>query len=765
MSLSLNRTGRFIFLVMLMLVVAGVSGRSAQGKTLPRTGPPGRQDPLQLTFIANAGVLVSAGDRKVLIDALFDKPNPEYRAPSPDVLDKIMKGIPPFDGVDLVLVTHNHPDHFNALLAARYLETVPGPILLAPADAVAEMRKAAADWTKVGPRVVALDIKVGEKEEKEFKRISVTVFRTRHSGDLESPMNLMYLFKLDGWRIWHEGDSNGKPDVYRGFGLESAPVDLALVHYWFPLEPNCARFLQEVLKPGHIALTHLPVRLESDAPGKIELVREYYRDLFLPLPGMPAKVFQKEDREEKQNFFGQTPPGPEPVKFLPEILTSEKHPHGQLAFSSDGQDIFWSAMLRDGPEQTIFHSAFDGKTLSRPDVAPFAAASGNGGPAFSADGQRLFFNAMLLPAGDSSKPRTAICYIERSGSGWTKPRPIEATVDTLMTKGQVTVARSGNVYFSGRVLTEKMPGIYLCRYSDGTYWPPEKLGGPLGSVALLVDPWIDPDERFLLVSCPGQDGPPMLTDIGISYRQADGSWSQPVRLGGSVNTPAFERFPSLSPDGRYLFFIRSLSQQFVGDQAHFYWVDASVLDIPARGQRETAAHRDDMAEYQPPGKIMDAIGLKPGSVIGEVGAGTGRFTVWLARRVGKRGLVYANDIDETALHCLEKESQKYGLDNIKIILGKTHDPCFPPRSLDMAFMINVYNAFEDPARFLRNIAPALKPGGTLAIVLDDPAKSGGESERSATREEFLASVDRAGYKVEKEETFLPRDGLYVLRLK
>jgi hypothetical protein len=83
----------------------------------------------------------------------------------------------------------------------------------------------------------------------------------------------------------------------------------------------------------------------------------------------------------------------------------------------------------------------------------------------------------------------------------------------------------------------------------------------------------------------------------------------------------------------------------------------------------------------------------------------------------------------------------------------------------MAFMINVYNAFEDPVRFLRNIAPALKPGGTLAIVLDDPAKSRGESERSATREEFLAGVDKAGYKIEKEETFLERDGLYVLRFK
>jgi hypothetical protein len=69
----------------------------------------------------------------------------------------------------------------------------------------------------------------------------------------------------------------------------------------------------------------------------------------------------------------------------------------------------------------------------------------------------------------------------------------------------------------------------------------------------------------------------MLTDIGISYRQPDGSWSAPVRLGPAVNTEAFERFPSLSRDGKFLFFIRSLSRQFVGDQAHFYWVDAKAL--------------------------------------------------------------------------------------------------------------------------------------------------------------------------------------------
>jgi len=69
----------------------------------------------------------------------------------------------------------------------------------------------------------------------------------------------------------------------------------------------------------------------------------------------------------------------------------------------------------------------------------------------------------------------------------------------------------------------------------------------------------------------------MLTDIGISRRREDGSWDKPARLGPAVNSGAFERFPSLSRDGKFLFFIRSLSAQFVGDQARFYRVDAGIL--------------------------------------------------------------------------------------------------------------------------------------------------------------------------------------------
>ncbi len=281
----------------MVLVIIGTCGLW-QGLTPIAASLPGKaphKEPLVLRYVANAGVLVSSGEGKVLIDALFDKPNPEYRAPAPEVLDKIRKGEAPFDGVDLVLVTHNHPDHFDAALAVRYLEARPELVLLAPADAVEAMRKVAADWAKIAPRVFAIDLKVGERIEREIQRIPVTALRTLHSGDLEAPMNLMYLVELDGWRVFHEGDSTGKVDEYRAFGLGKDPVDLALVHFWFPLEPNCAQFLQEVLKPDHIALTHLPVRLEADAPGKIDQIRQYYKDIFLLLPGMPAKVFGEAD--------------------------------------------------------------------------------------------------------------------------------------------------------------------------------------------------------------------------------------------------------------------------------------------------------------------------------------------------------------------------------------------------------------------------------------------------------------------------------------
>jgi len=267
---------------------AAVAARGAGG--VPAAIGEGKS-PLTLTYVANMGVLLASGDTKVLIDALFDKPNPAYRAPAPDVLEAMTRGTAPFDGVDLAMVTHNHPDHFDAGVAVRFLENRRSATLVAPSDAVAEMRKAATDWARIEPRVISLDVAVGASAARRVGSVAFTALRTLHSGNNESPMNLMYLLEFTGWRLFHDGDSPGNVDDFKHFGLAGSPVDLAVVHYWWPLEPNAARFLQEDFKPTHLALTHLPIRLESDAPGKIDQVRRYYQDIFLLLPGMPPRTF------------------------------------------------------------------------------------------------------------------------------------------------------------------------------------------------------------------------------------------------------------------------------------------------------------------------------------------------------------------------------------------------------------------------------------------------------------------------------------------
>lgn len=291
MRLAANPSLRFAGCLLSMLIAGHAPVSAGTPPPSRSTGAP--PDPLVLTYIANEGVLLASGHHKVLIDALFDGPDSAYRAPSPETLDKIIKGAAPFDGVGLVLVTHNHPDHFDPLLAVRFLEGNPRARLAAPADAVAEMRTSTPHWTKIAGRVISIDLKVDEKETRDVAGFALRAFRTRHSGgNPETPMNLMFLLDLGGWHVFHEGDSEATIDQYRGFGLENVPIDLALVHFWFPLEPEKARLLQDVLRPKHIALIHLPIRLEGDAPGKIDMVRRYYPDIFLLLPGTPDRTFR-----------------------------------------------------------------------------------------------------------------------------------------------------------------------------------------------------------------------------------------------------------------------------------------------------------------------------------------------------------------------------------------------------------------------------------------------------------------------------------------
>jgi len=178
-------------------------------------------------------------------------------------------------------------------------------------------------------------------------------------------------------------------------------------------------------------------------------------------------------------------------------------------------------------------------------------------------------------------------------------------------------------------------------------------------------------------------------------------------------------------------------------------------DVLVENQNEARLNR-----LQPPEKVMDAIGVESGMTVAEIGAGRGRYVVQLAVRVGESGKVYAEDIDGTSLQHLEKRCQRGGLKNITTILGDVTDPKLPESELDLIFIISSYHHFSDPVELLRNARPALKPDGILAIGEWLPREDSHGSEYG-TPEQMEAQMKKAGYKLERIETFLKKNNMYI----
>jgi ubiquinone/menaquinone biosynthesis C-methylase UbiE len=195
--------------------------------------------------------------------------------------------------------------------------------------------------------------------------------------------------------------------------------------------------------------------------------------------------------------------------------------------------------------------------------------------------------------------------------------------------------------------------------------------------------------------------------------------------------------------------------------ALFAVVLTCLLALPI-GAQSGSESRD---KIEQPVKVMEVTGVKPGMVIGEVGAGHGYFTFWLAKGVGEGGKVYANDIDSSALAAIERRRDAESVANIETILGTVDDPRFPPASLDMVFIINAFHDLAQPVELLANLRPALKPGATVVIMDRDPARFSDSHGHFFTREKVEGIVGRSVFELVRVETFLRDHNLYILRAK
>ena len=190
---------------------------------------------------------------------------------------------------------------------------------------------------------------------------------------------------------------------------------------------------------------------------------------------------------------------------------------------------------------------------------------------------------------------------------------------------------------------------------------------------------------------------------------------------------------------------------------------APVMGVAGAGWLERPEREDEEA----PSKALDALDLKPGMVVADIGAGSGYYASRIAKRVGPSGRVYATDIQPGMIEILDRRIKSDGITNITTVLGGMDDPRLPPQSIDLAIMVDVYHELQQPQVFLQRLKQTFKPDGRLVLLefrKEDPKVPILEVHKMSVAE-VKQELEAEGYALEKVIDVLPWQHIIVLTLK
>jgi len=299
----------------------------------------------------------------------------------------------------------------------------------------------------------------------------------------------------------------------------------------------------------------------------------------------------------KGPYLGQNPPGMEPALFAPGII-STAYPDICISFSPDAKEVYYT--MGGQPYSVVLFMKEENEKWTKPEVAPFSGRYSSECQ-LSPDGKTMYFCAGI-PASDTGDPKGSwdIFKVDRVGEKWSEPHRLGAPLasDTYSADCP-SIASNGNLYFYSSSHPDGIGkgDLYISKWVNGNYIEPENLGTAINTEYYDMDPFIAPDESYLIFSSirPGGEGN---NDLYISFKNQDGTWGRAVNMGEKVNSYAHEIHPFVSRDGKYLFFCskRGISYKRFSkipitydekldwltkpgnELEDIYWIDAGVID-------------------------------------------------------------------------------------------------------------------------------------------------------------------------------------------
>jgi ubiquinone/menaquinone biosynthesis C-methylase UbiE len=173
-----------------------------------------------------------------------------------------------------------------------------------------------------------------------------------------------------------------------------------------------------------------------------------------------------------------------------------------------------------------------------------------------------------------------------------------------------------------------------------------------------------------------------------------------------------------------------------------YTGDLSIFEKPGRDQR---------LQIQ---RVMDLLGIKAGSSVADIGAGSGWFSTRAAARVGANGVVYAEDINPEAVKYIDDQIHKGKVSNVKTVLGSPDDPKLPSDSIDAVLLLKVYHEIAHPLVLMANLKPSLRPGAKVGII----DRNGNGTDHGLNSDVVKREMAEAGFKLLSSYDFTKADG-------
>jgi Tol biopolymer transport system component len=283
--------------------------------------------------------------------------------------------------------------------------------------------------------------------------------------------------------------------------------------------------------------------------------------LFFLLILIAKSSFGQEFTDLYGDYLGQNPPENTPVVFAPGIISRGSTEHSAAIFSSDGNQVYW--VSRQIPVMNIWYMTRINNRWTKPEILPpFGDSKVCFDPFLSNDGNRLYFA--------TGNGNVDIWFIEKQGGGWSKPQGLSSVINTHNGQCQATFTNDETVYFIDyKTINKKWTcDILKSKFRNGNYLPPVTLPACINSQTEDWTPFVAKDESYLVFSSGG--------DLYISFHDNKNDvWSDRINMGDSINTKTQETYPTISPDGKYLFFTRYTNET---NDMDIFWVSAKIID-------------------------------------------------------------------------------------------------------------------------------------------------------------------------------------------